>query len=171
MVYCNGLENLSGNGGKLPENAEFSHISDAHSAPFPTRSADQDGAQVGTSSPCRVLEERSHEGPFPIGPDVPDVTRQDGAVCYFVVACYSDGVICMIKIGYSSQLAARLNNLSSHSGPLRVRLVAATLGGRDQERAYHNRFKAHSLGNEWFEPHLDILDEIARLSPSHVGRV
>lgn len=34
------------------------------------------------------------------------------------------------------------------------------------ERAYHAMFKAHRLHGEWFEPHPDILAEIARLTPT-----
>jgi len=55
VVYCNGLENPAGIAGKTPETPGLREFGAAHNAPFPARSADRDGANVGTNSPSSGL--------------------------------------------------------------------------------------------------------------------
>lgn len=118
---------------------------------------------ISPESTLRHIREWDVKRPSPVGPDVPDVTNPLGAVCYFIAACDGDGRIEIIKIGFTTQITGRMNSLRSNSGPYKLVLVAATLGGRDQERSYHRRFAEHHLGSEWFSPHPDILAEIERL--------
>lgn len=68
-----------------------------------------------------------------------------------------------IKIGFASRLHMRLKDLrSANALPLVVH--ASVQGPPRLERQYHKRFAEHRLHGEWFDPHPDILAEIARLS-------
>jgi hypothetical protein len=68
-----------------------------------------------------------------------------------------------IKIGFSANLHARIRALkNSSSAP--IRLLAATPGGRDLERDYHDRFAADRQHGEWFVRTPAIIAEIERLS-------
>jgi hypothetical protein len=67
----------------------------------------------------------------------------------------------LIKIGRSFEPTRRRNELSNiHRQGIEI---VATVRG-DFEKAYHNHFEAHRFKGEWFEPHPDILAEIARLT-------
>lgn len=69
-----------------------------------------------------------------------------------------------IKIGSSNSPLERLATFQTGS-PVVLRIHALAWGGLQKEREYHERFAAHRLHGEWFEPHEDILAEIARLTP------
>lgn len=80
---------------------------------------------------------------------------------YFIQAGVGD-----IKIGTATDVKRRLAALqTSHSMPLKV--LAATLGGRDVEAAYHAKYAAHRLKGEWFICHPDIWREVKRLNRKH----
>jgi hypothetical protein len=67
---------------------------------------------------------------------------------YFVEAVGLDRV----KIGTVKDdraLAARLEAFATAS-PVKVRLLGVTEGGRDEERALHDRFAVHRVRGEWF---------------------
>ena len=68
-----------------------------------------------------------------------------------------------IKIGLAIDVEKRLRGLQT-SHPYGLTLLAFVKGGQSVEREYHRRFAAHRLHGEWFEPHPDILAEIAHLS-------
>lgn len=72
-----------------------------------------------------------------------------------------------IKIGFTTDLKKRLKSLQTGS-PNKLEVLAAIEAGGSQERAYHDQFAAHRLHGEWFEPHPDILAEIARLTPTYI---
>jgi len=66
-----------------------------------------------------------------------------------------------IKIGITSNLAARVRSLSTGSAePLRV---LATLPG-DHEEALHLKLASHRKCGEWFGPSPAVLREVARAS-------
>ena len=54
----------------------------------------------------------------------------------------------LVKIGYSSNPARRLDELAARHGPLDLLLVLA--GDRRDEKALHRRFAGHAVGHEWF---------------------
>lgn len=86
-------------------------------------------------------------------------------VVYFIQASCGP-----IKIGTTGDIEYRLAILRGQS-PVQVELLATVPGKRVEEFEYHRRFAAHRLHGEWFEPHPDILAEIARLStPTRAGR-
>ena len=91
------------------------------------------------------------------GGSAPDYQAPVRSSVYFI------GCSAAIKIGVTVKLEARLATLRSHS-PLPLSLMASIEGGSTVEREYHRRFAAHRLHGEWFEPHPDILAEIARLT-------
>lgn len=69
-----------------------------------------------------------------------------------------------IKIGISAAPARRLKDLqTAHPYPLKI-VCLVKGGGAELEAHYHERFAAHRLHGEWFEPHEEILAEIARLT-------
>ncbi len=68
-----------------------------------------------------------------------------------------------VKIGIARDPAARLANLqTAHHETLEMRAI--TVGGAEQEVAYHRLFAEHRLRGEWFNPHANILAEIDRLN-------
>ncbi len=69
-----------------------------------------------------------------------------------------------IKIGFSRDVAGRINTLKSNTGPIRTRLLAKINGGREREAHYHHRFREYRLGHEWFTRCPEIEAEIARLN-------
>ena len=77
---------------------------------------------------------------------------------YFVQAGYEGP----IKIGFSSDPAARLRALQVSSA-VPLRLLATMTGGRREEYELHDRFQRHRLEGEWFEPAAPILEYVARL--------
>lgn len=70
-----------------------------------------------------------------------------------------------IKIGVSNNVAKRLKGLQT-SNPHKLTVLAIVRGGALMEFEYHQRFADHRLEGEWFDPHPDILAEIARLEDS-----
>lgn len=69
---------------------------------------------------------------------------------YFIEA--PDG---LIKIGWTSDLARRVNNLAvGSSGPIKV--LATTPGGRTLEAHLHERFSDDRVQGEWFKPSDDL---------------
>ena len=77
---------------------------------------------------------------------------------YFIQSATSE-----IKIGMAIDVQARLKGLQT-AHPVKLELLAFTIGGREQEKAYHATFADHRLHGEWFTPHPDILTEIERLN-------
>ena len=75
-----------------------------------------------------------------------------------------------IKIGFTTDLKKRLKSLQTGS-PNKLEVLAVVEAGGAQERAYHEQFAAHRLNGEWFDPHPDILAEIARLNTSTTKEV
>jgi hypothetical protein len=71
-----------------------------------------------------------------------------------------------IKIGFATRLAFRIRDLRL-ANALPLEIWASVEGPPSLEREYHKRFASHRLHGEWFEPHPDILAEIARLTPSN----
>lgn len=69
-----------------------------------------------------------------------------------------------IKIGHTIHPAMRRRTLRWEHG-VYANFLATTKGGRDLERAYHERFAEHRHGkSEWFDPAPEILAEIERLT-------
>jgi hypothetical protein len=81
-----------------------------------------------------------------------------GPVCYFV-----GGESGPVKIGYATNLKARLQNIQEGS-PYKLRVLATAAGGIYREGAYHMQFAAHRLHGEWFERVPEIQDEIDRIN-------
>lgn len=69
----------------------------------------------------------------------------------------------LIKIGTTGFIDERMKILAGQS-PVAITLLATVQGARADEFVYHARFAAHRRHGEWFEPHPDILAEIARLN-------
>jgi hypothetical protein len=84
--------------------------------------------------------------------------QESARVVYFVQCATGE-----IKIGVAFNLYSRLKSLQA-AHPRPVKLLAETRGGIPVERAYHERFAAHRVQGEWFEPQPDILAEIERLN-------
>lgn len=61
-----------------------------------------------------------------------------------------------IKIGFTRYLPGRLADLQA-SSPARLRVVAASEGGRDVEGVLHDRFAKHRLHGEWFAPYEELV--------------
>lgn len=69
-----------------------------------------------------------------------------------------------IKIGHTRFPDMRIRTLRYSSGVWAQSFLATVDGGRDLERAYHERFAEHRHGkSEWFDPAPEILAEIERL--------
>jgi hypothetical protein len=69
-----------------------------------------------------------------------------------------------VKIGYSSDVAKRLNGLRTASAT-DLRIVALVDGDRRQEAAFHERFATYRLHGEWFEMHGALAEFIASPAP------
>lgn len=67
-----------------------------------------------------------------------------------------------IKIGIANWPEGRLAEMQvgNHA---ELCLLASFLGGRNEERALHERFIAHHIRGEWFQSHPDLMDEIRRV--------
>jgi len=67
-----------------------------------------------------------------------------------------------IKIGTSGNVLSRASALARDHGPLH--LMAAHVGGREQERALHVQFGALRISprEEWFRPGLELLEHIRK---------
>lgn len=58
-----------------------------------------------------------------------------------------------VKIGYATNVAARLHTLQT-GNPRKLSLTLSFAAGRDIERAMHEAFKASAVDREWFDdPH------------------
>lgn len=68
-----------------------------------------------------------------------------------------------IKVGIAANPKSRLASLQTAHHE-KLTLLAVTIGGRQQEAAYHAQFAGYRLSGEWFARHPDILAEIARLN-------
>jgi hypothetical protein len=66
----------------------------------------------------------------------------------------------LIKIGYTTNLSARLRSLRT-AHPNELRIVLAIPGSRDDERELHRRFAEFRVGREWFRRSKPIDDYIA----------
>ena len=103
-----------------------------------------------------------------IGHDLPWGNLGQIAIQYFalpdVCVYFVGGADGPIKIGATKAPLERLATFQIGS-PVKLKIHALAHGGYDLEREYHARFAGHRLHGEWFEPHPDILAEIARLTP------
>lgn len=149
MVYCSGLENLDGKPQKTAENAESCGFYGAQDATFTNRSAGCEVAKVGTPT----LNIKAYP------------PRVKAPVVYFAQA--ENG---LIKIGNTSFIEDRLFSLRMGS-PIAINLLATTKGDRAREKQFHAKFAAHRLHGEWFRPHPEILDEVARLNLRSARRI
>jgi hypothetical protein len=100
--------------------------------------------------------QREHEESLRQAAEARRLAAEARSIVYFLRR--GDGVI---KIGFSTNYPARLNNLRGQHGPLRLLLAYA--GGRREESEAHHRFAAACAGGEWFRPVLPLLLEVQRL--------
>jgi DNA-binding transcriptional regulator YdaS (Cro superfamily) len=70
-----------------------------------------------------------------------------------------------VKIGFSENIWARLNNMQPGNHAV-LRVVAAFIGGEHDERAVHEMMSAHRTRGEWFAP-----DVLARLDDVKLPRI
>lgn len=89
-----------------------------------------------------------------------DAMRPAYGLCYFI-GC-AEG---LVKIGYSRNVAQRLNWLQS-SSLYRLDLLTTANGGREREKFYHRKFAKHRIDGEWFRRCPEIEAEIERLQPT-----
>lgn len=61
-----------------------------------------------------------------------------------------------VKIGYSKNVAGRVNVIDVHC-PVRVTLIRQVAALPTAERWYHERFSAQHIRREWFHFHPDML--------------
>src|SRR5579863_2370862 len=67
-----------------------------------------------------------------------------------------------IKIGYTTNLRARIHHLKSGTDrPLK--LLATVRGNKNAEAHIHQLLSAHRLSGEWFSPHPDVLEVVTRV--------
>lgn len=67
-----------------------------------------------------------------------------------------------VKIGYSLNVSLRLIELQ-RSNAFELRVLGLMAGGRDTERALHERFAKHRIRGEWFYLMPEIVDYISAL--------
>ena len=84
-------------------------------------------------------------------------------VVYFIGWQGSD-----VKIGFTRHLRDRLTEIIKRTGSPQ-RLLAATPGSFQAERAYHHRFAAARKHGEWFNWSPEIEAEINRLNGSEAA--
>jgi hypothetical protein len=65
-----------------------------------------------------------------------------------------------VKIGYTVDVASRLNSLQT-STAFELRVLAVLKGGAETERQLHERFAEHRVRGEWFRLVPEILDYVA----------
>lgn len=69
-----------------------------------------------------------------------------------------------IKIGVSTDIAARLRHVQSHH-VLPITLLATEYGGRIRERQLHRRFLRFRVRGEWFRAGEPLMEYIAAIAP------
>lgn len=94
-----------------------------------------------------------------------DAMHPRSGYCYFVGSREAG----IVKIGFSRNLAERVNRLKSNSGPYRLELLAKVVGGSERERHYHCKFETFRFSGEWFHLSPEIEEEISRLSHAISG--
>lgn len=105
-----------------------------------------------------ALQERAAWHAETFGDPAPDPAlhedyNPDNCSVYFVSA---GG---LIKIGFSKNHERRIGELG-RSGPLPLTTLGIIPGGRNKEKALHDRFAEHRKHGEWFTEHEDILSYI-----------
>jgi hypothetical protein len=77
------------------------------------------------------------------------------------------GEVGAVKIGFAANPELRVKDLQCGS-PIPLHILATIDGAEKDERAYHQRFKAHRLHGEWFErcPEIEAEIDRLRLNPS-----
>lgn len=71
-----------------------------------------------------------------------------------------------VKIGVATDVKRRIAGFQT-SHPERLHLLHMFDGGRDEERALHERFKVERIKGEWFNPIPEILRGDFGLTPMH----
>lgn len=71
----------------------------------------------------------------------------------------------LVKIGFTKQLARRLNAIRTGSGRT-LTIVTTFRGSRDDERALHERFGRHRIEGEWFKATPAVLKALGNLPAS-----
>lgn len=89
---------------------------------------------------------------------VRDITERLGWTYFIASECGA------IKIGRARNVGGRKDSLQC-ANPRPLKLLAVVPDG-SWEAEYHRRFAEHRIQGEWFDPHPDILAEIARLASS-----
>lgn len=79
--------------------------------------------------------------------------------CVYFLRRLNDG---LIKIGYTTQLEARLSSIRTGAGP--CELLASISGDTEVEREHHERFAHLRADGEWFRPEPDLLTYIAAIN-------
>lgn len=91
------------------------------------------------------------------GPIKPYRPQKKGYV-YFVQDAHG-----RVKIGWSNDPMRRLTSLQiAHSD--RLKLLGVVRAKRTLERKLHERFAAHRISGEWFEPDAELLTTISELT-------
>lgn len=88
-------------------------------------------------------------------PGVVEIEKTKPSWVYFI----QNMVTGLIKIGHSRMVKDRLSNLQIGSAD-RLSLLGVTPGGREKERALHERFSSQREGGEWFRRSDELLDLI-----------
>jgi len=70
-----------------------------------------------------------------------------------------------LKIGHTIQPRQRIRTLETQMGA-EFNKVIFVEGKRSKEALLHRKFAEHRLIGEWFKPHPDILDYVAKLNPA-----
>lgn len=84
----------------------------------------------------------------------------------YFLQCESSG---LIKIGYSSNVPARLSAIQTGS-PTAIRLLATEDGGIEREGQLHSAFAVEWVRGEWFRPSEDLLAYIAQQESPNARR-
>ncbi len=65
-----------------------------------------------------------------------------------------------VKIGKATNIAKRMRELQT-GNPLKLRLIAILSDDMEDERKFHDRFKAYRISGEWFRFEQPIRDAVA----------
>lgn len=66
-----------------------------------------------------------------------------------------------VKIGWATNVGSRLYQMQAHN-PFKLTVLGGFAGSGKDERVLHDRFAAHRLHGEWFEPVEELLAEATK---------